>query len=69
MRRYGLRDGQWERIKDFLPGRAGHVGNTVADNMPENSIYKKDSRLPFLSLKRRHYSVSHEQSAVGSDIS
>lgn len=26
MDRFGLRDDQWERIKDFLPGREGHVG-------------------------------------------
>ena len=26
MRRYGLRDDQWDRIKDILPGREGHVG-------------------------------------------
>lgn len=26
MRRYGLNDGQWKRIKDLLPGREGHVG-------------------------------------------
>src|SRR5215471_3310154 len=32
MRRYGLRDDQWDRIKDFLPGRDGHVGGTAADN-------------------------------------
>jgi hypothetical protein len=32
MRRYGLRDDQWDRIKDFLPGREGHVGGTAADN-------------------------------------
>ena len=25
MRRYALRDDQWDRIKDFLPGREGHV--------------------------------------------
>ena len=31
MRRYGLRDDQWERIKDLLPGREGHVGGTAAD--------------------------------------
>lgn len=24
MRRYALRDDQWDRIKDFLPGREGH---------------------------------------------
>jgi hypothetical protein len=32
MRRYAWRDDQWERIKDFLPGRVGHVGGTAADN-------------------------------------
>jgi hypothetical protein len=26
MRRYGLRDDQWDRIKDLLPGREGHWG-------------------------------------------
>ena len=29
MHRYGLRDDQWERIKNFLPGRKGHVGGTA----------------------------------------
>ena len=32
MHRYGLRDDQWGRIKDFLPGREGHVGGTAANN-------------------------------------
>ena len=32
MRRFGLRDDQWERIKDLLPGREGTVGMTAADN-------------------------------------
>jgi transposase len=32
MRRYTLRDDQWERTKDTLPGREGHVGGTAADN-------------------------------------
>src|ERR1700730_6573496 len=32
MQRFGLRDDQWELIKDFLPGREGHVGGTAADN-------------------------------------
>src|SRR5262245_25886548 len=26
MHRYALRDDQWDKIKDFLPGREGHVG-------------------------------------------
>ena len=32
MRRYALRDDQWNRIKDFLPGREGHVGGTARDS-------------------------------------
>ena len=32
MRRFGLRDDQWERIKDLLPGREGSVGVTASDN-------------------------------------
>ena len=32
MGRYGLRDDQWGRIKDFLPGRDGHVGVRARDN-------------------------------------
>ena len=32
MRRYALRDDQWDRIKDLLPGREGHVGVTATDN-------------------------------------
>lgn len=28
-RRYALRDDQWERIKDLLPGREGTVGVTA----------------------------------------
>ncbi|WP_264810293.1 transposase, partial [Acetobacter orleanensis] len=32
MRRYGLRDDQWERIKDILSGREDYVSGTAADN-------------------------------------
>ena len=32
MHRYGLRDDQWKRICDLLPGREGHVGVTAKDN-------------------------------------
>src|SRR6476659_4027977 len=32
MRRYALRDDQWPRIRDLLPGREGHVGVTAEDN-------------------------------------
>ncbi len=32
MRRYALRDDQWQRIKDILPGREGTAGATAHDN-------------------------------------
>lgn len=32
MRRYALRDDQWDRIKDILPGRKESVGVTAKDN-------------------------------------
>ena len=32
IKRYALRDDQWERIKDLLPGREETVGVTAADN-------------------------------------
>lgn len=31
-RRYALADVQWEMIKDWLPGSAGHVGRPAAGN-------------------------------------
>jgi hypothetical protein len=31
MQRYALRDNQWAKIKDFLPGREGHVGGTALE--------------------------------------
>ncbi len=55
MRRYGLRDDQWERIKDFLPGREGHVGGTAADNrlFVEAIIYRYRSGIPWRDLPER----------------
>ena len=32
MRRHEISDDHWERIKDFLPGQAGHPGVTAKDN-------------------------------------
>lgn len=32
MRRYALRNDQWERIQNILPGREGSVGVTAKDN-------------------------------------
>lgn len=48
MRRYGLRDDQWERIKDLLPGREGHVGGTATDNrlFVEAVLYRYRAGIP-----------------------
>jgi transposase len=32
MRRYALRDDQWDRINGLLPGKKGDVGVTAVDN-------------------------------------
>src|ERR671921_465056 len=48
MRRYALRDDQWERIKDLLPGRKGHVGVTAKDNrlFVEAVLYRYRAGIP-----------------------
>jgi transposase len=55
MRRYGLRDDQWDRIKDFLPGREGHVGGTAADNrrFVEAVLYRYRAGIPWSDLPER----------------
>jgi len=55
MRRYALRDDQWDRIKDFLPGREGHVGGTAADNrlFVEAVLYRYRAGLPWRDLPER----------------
>jgi len=54
MRRYALRDDQWDRIKDFLPGREGHVGGTAADNrlFVEAVVYRYRSGIPWRDLPK-----------------
>ena len=55
MRRYALRDDQWDRIKDFLPGREGHVGGTAADNrlFVEAVLYRFRAGIPWRDLPER----------------
>ena len=55
MRRYGLRDDQWDRIADFLPGRDGHVGVTAADNrlFVEAVLYRYRAGVPWRDLPER----------------
>ena len=46
IRRFGLRDDRWERIKGQLPLREGSVGVTAADNrlFVEAVIYRYRTR-------------------------
>src|ERR687897_1428345 len=55
MRRYGLGDDQWERIRDLLPGRAGHVGVTARDNrlFVEAVLYRFCAGIPWRDLPER----------------
>jgi transposase len=55
MRRYALRDDPWERIKDLLPGREGHVGVTAKDNrlFVEAVLYRYRAGIPWRDLPER----------------
>ena len=53
--RYALRDDQWDRIKDILPGREGHVGGTAADNrlFVEAVLFRFRAGVPWRDLPER----------------
>jgi transposase len=55
MERFGLRDDQWDRIKDFLPGRESHVGGTAADNrrFVDAVPYRYRTGIPWRDLPAR----------------
>ncbi len=54
-RRYGLRDDQWDRIKDLLPGREASVGATAKDNrlFVEAVLYRYRAGIPWRDLPER----------------
>ncbi|MCA6538483.1 MAG: IS5 family transposase [Pseudanabaena sp. M151S2SP2A07QC] len=54
-RRYALRDDQWERIKNLLPGREGTVGVTAKDNrlFVEAVLYRYRAGIPWRDLPER----------------
>lgn len=54
-RRYALRDDQWERIKDLLPGTQGYVGVTARDNrlFVEAVLYRYRAGIPWRDLPDR----------------
>jgi transposase len=62
-RRYALRDDQWERIQDLLPGREGTVGVTAQDNrlFVEAVLYRYRSGMPWRDLPERFgdFRVTH----------
>ena len=55
MRRYALRNDQWDRIKEILPGREGHLGGTVADNrlFVEAILFRFRAGIPWRDLPER----------------
>src|SRR5213079_2316964 len=55
MRRYALRDDQWDRIKEELPGQEGHVGVTAKDNrlFVEAVLYRYRAGMPWRDLPER----------------
>jgi transposase len=55
MRRYALRDDQWDQIKDLLPGRLGSVGVTAANNrlFVEAVLYRYRAGIPWRDLPER----------------
>ena len=55
VRRYGLRDDQWERIEGLLPGRADTVGVTAKDNrlFVEAVIYRYAPAFPRAMCRER----------------
>ena len=55
MERFGLRNDQWDRIKDILPGREGHVGGTAEDTrlFVEAILYRFRTGCPWRDLPER----------------
>lgn len=52
-RRYALRDDQWERIQDLLPGSQGWVGVAATDNrlFVEAVLYRYRAGMPWGSVQ------------------
>ena len=54
-RRYALRDDQWERIWELLPGQDGHRGATAVDNrlFVDAVLYRAKTGVPWRDLPER----------------
>jgi transposase len=68
MRRYALRDDQWDRIKALLPGKAG--GRTASDNrlFVEAVLYRYRAGIPWRDLPGRFgdFRVVHTRQSLKS---
>ena len=55
MRRYALREDQWDKIKGILPGREGYVAVTAKDNrlFVEAVLYRYRAGIPWRNLPER----------------
>ena len=55
MRRYALRDDQWDRIEPLLPGKSGDRGRTAADNrlFVEAVLYRYRAGIAWRDLPER----------------
>jgi len=55
VRRYGLREDQWEKIEHLLPGREDTVGGTAKDNrlFIEAVLYRYRAGIPWRDLPER----------------
>ena len=61
VRRYGLRDDQWKKMQDLLPGRADTVGVTARDNRPfvEAVLYRYRAGMPWRDVPERFGDGKH----------
>jgi|SRR5215468_1694982 len=61
VRRYGLRDDQWDQSKHLLPGRAATVGGTAKDNrlFVEAVLYRYRTGMPWRDLPERFGDWKH----------
>jgi transposase len=68
MRRCALRDDQWDRIKDTLPGREGQVGGTAPDNrlFVEAVLFRFRSGIPWRDLSGVFRGSEHRLPALQS---
>ncbi len=65
MRRYALRDDQWDRIEDLLPGRRESVGVTAKNNrlFVEAVLYRYRAGVPWRDVPERfgHWKVVYNR--------